>query len=763
MSKREREGSSGGRPYEKVRLFGDSIKESAFDQLGTAAGTHILSSSPPSGALVSDDLDEESRRLIRIGAPSGSVLRVSSENTFKRVLDTEMEGLDINLSSTVRQKIVPDLGVSTKKVLGETKGKEKIPIFSRDGEIPDEPGEVLEVVETATGIPAGLLQSGIWILSNYGDECRVFGLSGTPINPELEGILVEEITVKDGVVYKAFSAEGARILGEGVAGIAILVTDRSNLDKDTWEKVVIKIEIKPKVDIMRDDAAHDEVLKEATIGMLLDRVFYRGRVTPSVTRTTAVFQCPHLPPPIGAWKDLTENIWPEGLSDNRQLVVSNADYEYLYTVQEFADRGTVSDLIFEETRGVSPPDFILSVAFQGLYTLEAFRRGGFIHGDINPDNVAFREIPTGPRRSRIYFMNRFGYPGEEIVAFDPFGRTETADNRYLLKFIDYGQSLFAFRNPRTGSYQQNEHVLLNPNRYIHPPLTSIIMMPPETFMREPTKKDPSEIYEFWNLSSASDLWQFTLILFSLAFGAHPLVNSSYDYRMTPPEKFTTWINKHVDDHPEQYPHFIESARVSDISEQLWNIASMIGLPGADPQTGKMDPVLKEKLEKRYPLLRAFRVVETPDHGPGGWLRKNLPKEFGPILGKLLFMALGWDPESRPRPGEIIHQSRVQDVMARFQPEGMGLISDPRRVTIREHNIIMRATRNGNSFADVMEAWSLVTPDISYHVPISKSLMGRGPRRFTKAMVKTSVPLHAGMKEEEQGVESLKEEWSRWMF
>jgi serine/threonine protein kinase len=729
MSKREREGSSGGRPYQIRRVFGDSIKEPAFERLGTAAGTLILSSSPPSGeitgVLVSDDLDEDKRRLLGIGVQSGSVLRVTPESVFKSVLEPELRDLEKNLSYT--------------------------------------PGEVLEVVETATGMPAGLLHSDIWILSNHGDGCRVFGLSGTPINPDLEGILVEEIIVKDDVVYKAFSAEGARILGQGGFGIAILVTDRSNLDKDTWEKVVIKIEVKRKADIMREDEARGEVFKEATIGMLLDRVFYRGRVTPSVTRTTAIFQCPHLPPPVGAWKDLTESIWPEGLSDNRQLVVSDPNYEYLYTVQEFANAGTVNDRILEETRGVSPPDFILSVAFQGLYTLEAFRRGGFIHGDINPHNVAFREIPTRPRRSRIYFMNRFGNSGERIVAFDPFGRTETADNRYLLKFIDYGQSVFGFRNPGRGPYRQNKHVLLNPNRDVYEPLTSMISMPPETFMRETTEKNPSEIYDFWNLSSASDLWQFTLILFSLTWGEHLLVDPSYNYRLTPPEKFTAWINNYVETHIDEYIDFIEAHRVSTMSEHLWNIASLIGLPGADPQTGEMNPELKEKLEKRYPLLGAFRVVETPDHGPGGWLRKHLPKEFGPILGELLFMALGWDPESRPRPGEIIHDSKVQDVMARFQPKGMGYIQDPRRVTIREHNIIMRATRNGDSFADVMEAWSLVTPDISYHVPISKSLMGRGPRRFTKAMVKTSVSLHAGMKEEEQGMESLKEEWSRWMF
>jgi serine/threonine protein kinase len=767
MSKREREVSSGGRPHEKIRVFAASIKESAFDNLGTAAGTRILSSSPPSGeatgVLVSDDLDEESRRLIGIGAPSGSVLRVSPESTFKSVLEAELEDIEMNLSSTVRQKIVPELGVSTKKVLGETKGKEKIPIFSRDGEMPDEPGEVLEVVETATGIPAGLLPSGIWILSNYGDECRVFGLSGTPINPDLEGILVEEIIVKEGVVYKAFSAEGARILGRGGFGIAILVTDRSNLDKDTWEKVVIKIEIKPKADITREGAAHDEVFKEATIGMLLDRVFYRGRVTPSVTRTTAVFQCPHLPPPIGAWKDLTESIWPEGESDNRQLVISNPNYEYLYTVQEFANAGTADDIIFGTPSAETPLDFILSVAFQGLYTLEAFRRGGFIHGDINPNNLAFHIIPTGPKRRRIYFMNIFGTPKERIVAFDPFGRTETANNRYLLKFIDYGKSMFGFRNPGRGSYRQDKHFLLNPNRYIQPPLTSMRSMPPETFMREPTEKDPSDLYDVWNLSSASDLWQFTLILVSLALGKHPFVNSSGDYRLTPPEKFTTWINNHVADHIFQYSHIIEFGVVSLMSKQLWNIASMIGLPGADPQTGEIDPVLKEKLEERYPLLRAFRVAETPIHGPGGWLRERIPKMFGPSLGFLLFLALGWDPDSRPRPGQIILHEKVQDFMASLQPEGGIIIQDPRRVTIREHNNIMNATKNGGVFGDVIEAWSLVTPDISYHVPISKSLMGRGPRRFTKAMAKTSVSLHAGMKEEEQGVESLKEEWSRWMF
>jgi serine/threonine protein kinase len=533
--------------------------------------------------------------------------------------------------------------------------------------------------------------------------------------------------------------------------------------------VVVKIEVKRIANPDEEREARSSVFKEVLIGMLLDRVFYRGRVTPSVTRTLAVFQCPHLPPPIGAWKSLTDAIWPHGVSDVRSQVAASPSKQYLYTEQEFANAGTIDGLVLSRPTPAlaamsNPADhkmFVRSLTFQALYTLEAFRRAGFIHADINLNNVALEELMSvGEGHRRVYFVNRLGGPHETILAFDPFG--QTTHNRFRLKFIDYGNSMFAYRDPRRMEYGERMRLIAMPGQRIVPALTPIYNSPPEAVMRDAIVFDETgktDVDTHWWVSTAADLWQVCMILVTLVFGEHPLFGSILQ---SPPNKFRDRVVFHIKSHPDSYGMLEYNNMTKDIPSHLWNIAVLIGVPGTDLRSGLIDPKQRDMLESRYPLLANFRLAGAKQTG---WLRasKQFKEFFGVGLGLMILRSLGWDPTLRPVPGEILADPKVLETFRAFQYVPFG--GNPRDVSMKLHNRVM--------YKEEMEAWSLLASDISYHVPISKPLKGRGPSRFTHLPKELAECIEAEFFEEEEEETEVpsrerKEEargsnWSRWMF
>ncbi len=710
--------------------------------------------------------------------PSSTVFGKIPVKSFEEIFISSSEEQESDLGSSVVRVITdPDEmeteGFKEVRPTGKDKGKSPVPSISLDGEVPDEPGEQYNVVQKSTGIPAEFLEEGIWVLSNYETECRLFTLLGKPINPNLDGVLVEEASAGDAVIYKAFSADNSRILGEGGFGIAILVTDRTNPVSETWESVVIKIEFKERANLEINNQARNDVFKEATIGMLLDRVFYRGRVTPSVTRTMAVFQCPHLPPAIGAWKRLTDSIWPHGKSDVRNLVAADPGYEYLYTEQEYANAGTVEDLrlkiptpAYVAMQNDEDYTFIVrSIAFQAMYTLEAFRRAGFIHGDINMRNVALKEIPVGKTHRRVYFFNQLGGPDETIHAFDPFG--QTPGNRFRLKFIDYGNSMFWYRDPRLMSYSERMHLLAMPGKRTMFPLTPMYNTPPEALLRGSItnrKTGRTKLDTHWWISTATDLWQVCMILVTILFGQHPLLGSNAYYQV-PPERFTKQVMRHINRHKGHYSYFETNNLTKDIPSHLWNVANMIGVPGTDPRTGMLNERKQNALEVKLPLLTAFRYVEAK---PLGWLRrdKRFFTVFGDDFGLKILQSLDWDPTERPRPGEILHEIGTSNTFQAFKD--VPFVGNPLNVSMEDHNRVMYKEEKER------EAWSLLTSDISYHVPISNPLKGRGPSRFIRLPKELAEAVErGGFEEEEEEILSMAplslaeredvQSWSKWMF
>jgi hypothetical protein len=710
--------------------------------------------------------------------PSPTVFGKMPTKRFKDTIILSSEEQERDLSaSVVRVMTDPDEmeeeGFRVVRRMRKDKGKTPVPSISVDGEVPDEPGEQYNVVQKSTGIPAELLEEGIWVLSNYESECRLFTLLGKPINPNLDGVLVEEASAEGAVIYKAFSADNSRILGQGSFGIAILVTDRTNPNPKTWESVVIKIEFKKRANLEINNQARNDVFKEATIGMLLDRVFYRGRVTPSVNRTMAMFQCPHLPPAIGAWKSLTDSIWPHGKSDVRNRAAADPRYEYLYTEQEYANAGTIADLVLNVPTPAhvamqNDKDKVLivrSIAFQAMYTLEAFRRAGFIHGDINMTNVALKEIPVGETHRRVYFFNQLGGPDESIRALDPFG--QTPGNRFRLKFIDYGNSTFAYRDPKWMSYTEKMHLYAMPGKRTMHALTPVYNTPPEAFLRDSiTDRNTGEMKldTKWWISTATDLWQVCMILVTLLLGEHPLLGHRTYYEAAP-MKFTDLVRFHIKNHKKHYFDFDLNKLTKDIPSHLWNVANMIGVPGTDPRTGTLNKKKQKALEDKMPLLATFRAVGAKQPG---WLRnhKRLRTVFGREFGLKILQSLDWDPTERPRPGEILRKIGTSDTFQEFRD--VPFVGNPLNVSMEDHNRVMYKEEKER------EAWSLLTSDISYHVPISNPLKGRGPSRFIRLPKELAEAVErGGFEEEEEEILSMAplslaeredvQSWSKWMF
>lgn len=782
------------RETKTARIWGVNVDTRVFEDATTSAdspsklvvldGTGGVDDPPPAPLPrppdVIDLTTESPQNMVGSAptTPSSTVFGEISVESFEEIFISSSEEQESDLGSSVVRVITdPDEmeteGFKVVRLTGKDKGKSPVPSISLDGEVPDEPGEQYNVVQKSTGIPAELLKEGIWVLSNYETECRLFTLLGKPINPNLDGVLVEEASAGDAVIYKAFSADNSRILGEGGFGIAILVTDRTNPNMETWESVVIKIEFKERADLEINNQARNDVFKEATIGMLLDRVFYRGRVTPSVTRTMAVFQCPHLPPAIGAWKSLTDSIWPHGKSDVRNRAATDPGYEYLYTEQEYANAGTIDDLRLKISTSAyvamqDDNDFTLivrSIAFQAMYTLEAFRRAGFIHGDINMRNVALKEIPVGPAHRRVYFFNELGGPDESIRAFDPFGQTD--GNRFRLKFIDYGNSTFAYRDPKRTSYRENMHLYAMPGKRTKYALTPVYNTPPEALLRDSItdrKTREMKLDTKWWVSTATDLWQVCMILVTILFKEHPLLGSN-TYYQAPPDEFTNLVMRHINDHKGHYSDFESNNLTKDIPSHLWNVANMIGVPGTDPGTGTLNEKKQKALEVKMPLLATFRDVEAKQTG---WLRRHelFWIVFGPAFGLKILQSLDWDPTERPRPGEILRKIAKSNTFQEFR--AVPFVGNSLSVSMEDHNRVMYKEEKER------EAWSLLTSDISYHVPISNPLKGRGPSRFIRLPKELAEAVErGGFEEEEEEILSMAplslaeredvQSWSKWMF
>ena len=143
-------------------------------------------------------------------------------------------------------------------------------------------------------LPSIALESGTWVLDS--DDCTMYVLTGTPIDRTLKGVIVKAVTSRsftEGTVWKAFTADNARILSRGPSKVVMLVTDRTDVRRSTWDMVVIKIQIRPKVVDL-------DAMGGVIVPMLLNKVFYESRVTPSVTRSFAVWQCSSSPPDTGA-------------------------------------------------------------------------------------------------------------------------------------------------------------------------------------------------------------------------------------------------------------------------------------------------------------------------------------------------------------------------------------------------------------------------------------------------------------------------------
>ncbi|UCC65419.1 MAG: serine/threonine protein kinase, partial [Anaerolineae bacterium] len=64
-----------------------------------------------------------------------------------------------------------------------------------------------------------------------------------------------------------------------------------------------------------------------------------------------------------------------------------------YIVEEYAERGTVGDLLAE--RGQLPVDLVLDIAIAICRALGAVHRQGIIHRDIKPTNILLSESPEG--------------------------------------------------------------------------------------------------------------------------------------------------------------------------------------------------------------------------------------------------------------------------------------------------------------------------------------------------------------------------------
>lgn len=622
--------------------------------------------------------------------------------------------------------------------------------------------------KVAEETPSALISSGVWVIASHTPGCKAYVFTGKPINKELHGVFVNAVdeTNFDGSIYKAFSPNAARILGQGGSGLALLVTDRTDPSPSTWNLVVLKIEVKPKINPSNPlEATMKGEFREIVLAKLLNKIFYDSRITPCVTKTYAAFQCDSLPPDTGAWNKVTSKIWPPQTSNVRRVVRGDKDLQYLYTEQEWADVGTVNDLLEGRPGDISlllimenleqKRKFMLSVLIQGFYTLEAFRRSGFIHGDINLRNIALATVKGPPH---LFFINDTGDESSRIRAFAPYTTGDLGDpDRYMLKFIDYGTSRFSDPDmEKSVEARGNDYSKRLPGSGLRWSATPFYITPPEAFMREidrsaqPTggtrqartkTSDPVPAPikpDLW-LSSNSDVWQFALAMISLALGRHPLVDATYNYRYVPPDEFTKSVKEYVTTRSFNFINILSIWGTDMISLHLWNVSQIIGVPGTDPVTGKLDLEASKKLKETYPILYAFDTISEADQRLlKGWLRSNsaVSSTFGPEITEFLLLSLGWSPNLRPLPGEImsVKHGEWYDAFRRFfnrAKEAFPSLGDPYNVAIRTYDDFARVSKGRTD----VNVWSLVTTSISYHVNVSQSLQralfSSGTSRFTK--------------------------------
>jgi len=587
-----------------------------------------------------------------------------------------------------------------------------------------------------------VLEAGVWAVTTRDPGCRIFTLSGKPINNQLIGVsaqVIEDSTF-GGTVFKAFSTEGSRILGSGGFGVAVLVTDRTDPTPITWDKVVLKIEASPEVDLTEQDVASNRrKLGEVTLGMLLDKVFYEPRVTPSVTRSYSVFQCKTLPPTTGAWGNLTRQIQFELEPKLKKLPESGN--QFLYTEQEWADRGTIGDFIdgiAMETGFVTlkknPAERVevtKSLVFQGLHALEAFRRAGFVHADINPNNVALTSVKGTTQH--FYFINGDGSNKAAIQAFKPF-RPGLSLNDLMIKFIDYGHSRFSHASAKNNPGRTYAGRI--PGEITTDLFTSIASQPPEAYARGTKDADTLGFGGTWYVSSAVDLWQFGLVIASFALGDNPLVKGLW-YRYKPPRQFIEFVKTALRSN-KIYQELVINEMEVIIANHLWNIAELIGLPWTVPGRSKINKSTRDRIVKNHPLYYAFKQAEEANlinviMTRGGLLRLApvYIKVLGPLFLPMLYSILAWDPNDRPTPGQVIQTLSVDYFKPFSDAAASVVLTDPLNVSIEQYTRFMKHAAT----APHAKTWSVMTTDISYHVDISETIghiiSSNGRSRFTK--------------------------------
>ena len=579
------------------------------------------------------------------------------------------------------------------------------------------------------------VEAGVWVITSRDSGCKIYVLTGKPMNTSLAGVMVKafEDSTFNGSVFKAFSADGARILGRGGSGVAILVTDATDPKSTTREKVVLKIEAKYIVDLEDEDLATDpRKLGEVTLGMLLNKVFYEARVTPSVTRSLSMFQCKTLLPETGVWGDLMQQILVSG-SIIAETVEAHSSAQFLYTEQEWADRGTV----YNFSSGMSEDDDLKSMRddsalrvevtksllFQGLHALEAFRRAGFIHADITSDNVALTSVQD--TENHFYFINGDGSKEEFIKAFKPL-------KDLMIKFIDYGSSRFRDAHPTNNPGKSHYARIPGENMYNH--LTAPSFVPPEAYSRVRRGEPDNTVKDTWYLSSASDLWQFGLVMLTFALGSRPLFSGDR-YRHDPPATFESNIRNILKDGV-YYEIEEEGHR---IAFHLWNLAKLLGLPWSRQGVKKTSSSLRDRVVEKFPIYHAFELAEKEGlvddiMRSGGVLRISqvYKKVFGPRVLPYIYKMMAWDPDDRLTPGTIISLMSSGYFLSFSKAARNIALPDTTDISVGEYTRFIREAASRPN----VKTWSVVTTDISYHVDISERIGGcvkstTGPSRFTK--------------------------------
>lgn len=391
---------------------------------------------------------------------------------------------------------------------------------------------------------------------------------------------------------------------------------------------VLKMSTATSVDL---DKEQRPGIKEGKLGLILNETFLDGRVTPHVIRTEEYFVCNGVPPRQGVWAQVINRLLPsEPPKDEDDIDFLQEAQEqglvYIVTERIRGIGGNVVTLHDLETSGtVLSSGTVRSLAFQILFTLGAMEEIGFVHRDIQTNNILMK-LTSEPRR--LYWTERSDGDGLR-QHYDPMAEQQK-DRVIDVKFIDFGLSA-------TGTYETS---------YAR---VQIYYRPPE-MMFVGGQEGPTVRF-----GPESDLFSAALVILALAWRS-PLATMKHIPVYKPPELLVNDLRAALEEGElgnlrlamaKQFP-FLDSAEW--VSLWLWNLVHVIGMPSNEQRAGIEQDLL-------YRLVEPYENLMHPVALRRGWVRSRFVLGLlGPSGQDDIVKMLSWDPKKRGRALDYIQTS-----------------------------------------------------------------------------------------------------------